>query len=124
MKSKIELLAKKYKSLIESELVNFDYVSQQKNITGVYVIYNEHREILYIGNTNKFNIRFGTDLKHETTHTLVRKLIKNGEFKDRYEILDYLKNKCSIKIEVCETKREAEALEGIAIYCLNPILNK
>ncbi len=46
MKSKIELLAKKYKSLIESELVNFDYVSQQKNITGVYVIYNEHREIL------------------------------------------------------------------------------
>ena len=45
-------------------------------------------------------------------------------FSDRYKVVDFLKNKCSIKIEVCETKREAEALEHIAIYILNPPLNK
>lgn len=124
MNVQIENLNSKFNTLIESELKTFDEVSLMKNIMGVYIIYNCENEIIYIGSTNKFNIRFGTDLKHESTHTLVSKLIKSGSFEDRYQVKDYLKTKCSIRIEICETKREAEALEHIAIFVLEPSLNK
>jgi excinuclease UvrABC nuclease subunit len=124
MNKKIQLLSSKFEKLNASEFISFDQVASLKNVMGVYMIYNESKELLYIGNTNKFHIRFGTDLKHESTHTLVRKMIKKEMFSDRHKVVDFLKNKCSIKIEVCETKREAEALEHIAIYVLNPLLNK
>ena len=124
MNKKIQLLSSKFEKLNASEFISFDQVASLKNVMGVYMIYNESKELLYIGNTNKFHIRFGTDLKHESTHTLVSKMIKKEMFSDRYKVVDFLKNKCSIKIEVCETKREAEALEHIAIYVLNPPLNK
>ena len=124
MNKKIQLLSSKFERLNTSEFISFDQVASLKNVMGVYMIYNESKELLYIGNTNKFHIRFGTDLKHESTHTLVRKMIKKEMFSDRHKVVDFLKNKCSIKIEVCETKREAEALEHIAIYILNPLLNK
>ncbi len=124
MNKKIQLLSSKFEKLNASEFISFDQVASLKNVMGVYMIYNESKELLYIGNTNKFHIRFGTDLKHESTHTLVRKMIKKEMFSDRHKVVDFLKNKCSIKIEVCETKREAEALEHIAIYILNPPLNK
>ena len=124
MNKKIQLLSSKFEKLNASEFISFDQVASLKNVMGVYMIYNESKELLYIGNTNKFHIRFGTDLKHESTHTLVSKMIKKEMFSDRYKVVDFLKNKCSIKIEVCETKREAEALEHIAIYILNPPLNK
>jgi excinuclease UvrABC nuclease subunit len=124
MNKKIQLLSSKFEKLNASEFISFDQVASLKNVMGVYMIYNESKELLYIGNTNKFHIRFGADLKHESTHTLVRKMIKKEMFSDRHKVVDFLKNKCSIKIEVCETKREAEALEHIAIYILNPPLNK
>ena len=124
MNKKIQLLSSTFERLNASEFISFDQVASLKNVMGVYMIYNESKELLYIGNTNKFHIRFGTDLKHESTHTLVRKMIKKEMFSDRHKVVDFLKNKCSIKIEVCETKREAEALEHIAIYILNPLLNK
>jgi len=124
MNKKIQLLSSKFERLNASEFISFDQVASLKNVMGVYMIYNESKQLLYIGNTNKFHIRFGTDLKHESTHTLVRKMIKKEMFSDRHKVVDFLKNKCSIKIEVCETKREAEALEHIAIYILNPLLNK
>ena len=124
MKSKIEFLGEKYKSLVESDFMSFDEVVLLKNTMGVYVIYNHLKEIIYVGNTNKFNVRFGTDLKHESTHTLVMKFIKFAHFEDRYQVVDYLKTKCAMKIEICDSKREAEALEGIAIYCMNPYFNK
>lgn len=123
MDESFQLLKNKYLHLIESKFVSFQDVALL-NTTGVYVIYDENEKIIYIGSTNKFHVRFGTDLKHESTHTLVRKLIKNGEHVDRYSVSDYLNKKCLIKIEECNSKREAEALEHIAIYFLNPRLNK
>ena len=120
----INELSGKFEKLNTSEFISFANVAALKNVMGVYMIYNERKELLYIGNTNKFHIRFGTDLKHESTHTFVRKMIKNEMFSDRHKVVDYLKNKCSMKIEVCASKREAEALEHIAIYILNPPLNK
>ena len=89
----------------------------------VYVIY-EGDTIIYIGKTNKFHVRFGTDLRHESTHTLVKKLIKSEKFKDRIEVKNHFINSCRIRIEICENNRQAEALEHIAIYLLNPFYNK
>lgn len=120
----INNLKKKFEKLINSDFKTFEEVASLKNVMGVYVIFDEKGEIIYIGKTNKFHIRFGTDLKHETTHTLVRKLIKSGSHKDRFEVKDFLIRICKVKIEVCESNREAEALEHIAIYILNPFYNK
>lgn len=124
MVKEFELLLQKFKRLVESDFVGFEDVSKLKNITGVYMIYNENSEIIYIGHTNKFHVRFGTDLMHESTHTLVRKLIRIGWFENRQKVKNYLKNKCRMRIEQCLNKREAEALEHIAILILSPVFNK
>lgn len=123
MNEQLALLSQKFENLFLSNLLEFGQVASMKNKMGVYVIY-QGEQILYIGKTNKFHVRFGTDLKHESTHTLVRKLIKNGEHKDRHEVVQFLKNLCKYRIELCNSNREAEALEGIAIYILKPALNK
>ena len=123
MIKKLSLLASKFDNLLKSNLLNFEQVAFLKNQMGVYVIY-EGEHVLYVGKTNKFHIRFGTDLKHESTHTLVRKLIKSERFKDRHEVVHFLKNSCQFRIELCNSNREAEALEGIVIYILDPDLNK
>ena len=119
----IRELSNKFDKLNSSEFISFAQVAEEKNVMGVYMIYDERKELIYIGNTNKFHIRFGTDLKHESTHTLVRKMIKKEMFSDRHKVVAFLKNICSMKIEVCESKREAEALERLAIYLLNPPFN-
>ena len=75
MNKLITELSDKFEILNASKYKTFDEVSALKNVMGVYMIYIVKGELLYIGNTNKFHIRFGTDLKHESTHTLVRKLI-------------------------------------------------
>lgn len=124
MNTSIAELYDKFQALINSDSISFSEVLNLKNKIGVYLIYNELEELLYIGNTNKLHIRFGANLKHEKTHTLVRKLIKNQSFDNRYEVIDFLKNKCRMKIAICESKRQAEALEHLAIYILEPQLNK
>lgn len=116
-------LNEKFNKLCCSDFYSFEEVSKMRNIMGVYVIY-EGATIIYIGKTNKFHIRFGTDLRHESTHTLVRKLIKSERFKDRIEVKNHFIKSCKIKIEICETNRQAEALEHIAIHILNPFYNK
>lgn len=111
-------------SLLNSVEMSFIEISKMKKVMGVYVIYSPNNEIIYIGHTNNFHVRFGTDLKHETTHTLVKKLIKQGLFNDRKEVSFFLINKCRYRIHVCENKREAEASEHFCIWALNPKYNK
>jgi excinuclease UvrABC nuclease subunit len=123
MNETITLLYNKFDKLVSSSFLAFDEVAALKDQMGVYVIFEEE-QILYVGKTNKFHVRFGTNMKHENTHTLVRKIIKSGRFKDRYEVIQFLSNACKIKIEVCNSNREAEALESIAILILDPVLNK
>lgn len=123
MKEHYESLGKKYANLIESRFISFSEIALKKNIMGVYIAYSEDEKIIYIGSTNKFNIRFGTDLKHESTHTLMKKLLRNT-FSNRDLAKNYLMNICKFKIEECSTKREAEALEHFAIWLLNPVYNK
>ena len=124
MQEKLLLISEKLNSIVYSKYLSFEDVVSLKNVTGVYFIYDQKDELLYIGNTNKFHIRFGTDLKHESTHTFVRKLIKRKLFSDRHEVVAFLKSKCKFKVSICVTKREAEALEGLCIYILGPVYNK
>jgi excinuclease UvrABC nuclease subunit len=112
-----------FTKLIDSSLITFNEVKAMKNVMGVYIIFSGDGNILYIGSTNKFNIRFGTDLKHESTHTLMKKLLKQGVHIDRFTAQNHFTNYYKYKIQICETKRQAEALEHFAIWTLNPIYN-
>jgi len=123
MDKSIQQLDLMFRTLQESSLMTFNEVKELKKIMGVYMVYSTDNKILYIGNTNNFNIRFGTDLRHESTHTLIRKLIKNGIHLDRGIAADYFTNHYKYKIHICKTKREAEALEHLAIWILNPEYN-
>jgi excinuclease UvrABC nuclease subunit len=120
---KFLLVRDRLNKVLISDFLTFDQVSKLKNQMGVYFVY-EDDVILYIGKTNKFNIRFGVDLKHETTHTLVAKLIKSGRFQDRFEVIDFLKNICKVRIVLADSNTEAEAIEAMAIWLLNPVFNK
>jgi len=123
MEKSIEKLNSMFNELQKSNLISFDEVKSMKNVMGVYIIYSHENEILYIGHTNKFHVRFGTDLKYESTHTLIRKLLKALVHKDIITAQQYFINKYKYRIKTCETKREAEALEHLAIWILNPIYN-
>ena len=114
----------KFKDLVNSDFMCFEEVSSKKNIMGVYTIYDDKDLLIYVGSTNKFHVRFGIDIKYESTHTLMRKFLTSGRFRDRLEASKFLKDACRIKIEICDSKREAEALESMAIYIMNPIYNK
>ena len=124
MKKHFDQLNKMYAELVSIDFTSFREIAAKKNIAGVYIIYSQEEEIIYIGSTNKFNIRFGTDLKHESTHTLVRKLLKREIFSERKLAVEYLLTKCKFRIQICDNKREAEALESFAIWVLNPKYNK
>jgi hypothetical protein len=120
MKEHIEHLNESYRELLSSAFISYEVVKSFKNIMGVYIIYTIDNEILYIGSTNKFHVRFGVDLKHESTHTLIKKLIKAGVHSDRFIAVDHLKKHYKYRIQECSNKREAEALEHFAIWSLNP----
>ena len=123
MANSIEKLNSMFIELQESKLISFNEVKSMKNIMGVYIIYSHENEILYIGSTNKFHIRFGVDLKYESTHTLIRKLLKAEIHPNITTAQDYFTYHYKYKIKTCETKREAEALEHLAIWILNPKYN-
>jgi len=55
---------------------------------------------MYIGSTNNFNVRFGTDLRHESTHTLIKKLLKAEIHSDRSVAADYFKNHNKYKVKL------------------------
>lgn len=124
MDNHFQKLREKFTSLVTSPFVNFSDIVKMKDIMGTYIIYSCEEKIIYIGSTNRFNIRFGVDLKYETTHTLLKKFLKNQIFEDRKAAVDFLTNTCKFKVGRCETKREAEALEHFAIWALNPQYNK
>jgi excinuclease UvrABC nuclease subunit len=123
MEKSVEQLNLMFDELQKSDFKTFDEVKDLKKIMGVYIIYSQDNEILYIGSTNNFFVRFGTDLRHESTHTLIRKLIKAAVHSDRIVARDYFTNHYKYKIYVCENKRKAEALEHLAIWILDPKYN-
>jgi len=118
-----EWLNKKFKEVKNSILRKFEDVAKIK-ATGVYFIYlsNNTETPIYIGNTNKFNIRFGIDLKDKSTHTLHRKLLSEHQ-SDSKKVTHFLQNECIYRITECKNKIEAEALEHFAILVFQPKYN-
>ncbi len=119
-----DLLNELYSQLLNSKWISFEEVKEKKKVIGVYIIYSKAEEILYIGSTNNFNVRFGTDLCYESTHTLLRKLLKTEVHPNKVVAIDHFKNHYKYKIQMCASKREAEALEHLAIWALTPRFNK
>jgi len=116
-----ERLKMKFEKIIKSDLLNFESVKEKK-LLGVYFIYSKDRETpIYIGKTNNLHVRFGTDLKHKSTHTLHKKLLEEGYSKE--QIKDFLINQWEYRIEECENEIEAEALEHLAILIFKPNYN-
>ncbi|GGC76107.1 hypothetical protein GCM10011387_32390 [Pedobacter quisquiliarum] len=124
METEINDLRHAITQLVNSPYISFADVKKQKNIMGVYMIYDQFDSLMYIGSTNKFNVRFGTDLRHESTHTLMKKLITLQVHLDRATAQDHFSNHYKYKVHICYNKREAEALEHLAIWILNPKYNK
>jgi hypothetical protein len=123
MDKEINKLVLKYQDLIKCELISFEKVKSLKKVMGVYLIYSIEGELMYVGSTNNFNVRFGTDLRHEATHTLMKKLLRLKIHEDRKIAADHFTNHYRYRIQFCDTKREAEALEHLAIWLLSPIYN-
>lgn len=117
----LEELKKAFDDLLASSFLTFQEVKNLEKVMGVYFIYFGEK-IIYIGSTNKFDVRFGTDLLHKSTHTLHDKLQKEG--KKTKEIQEFFKSTCRYKIKICEDKLKAEALEHFAIWCFKPPYNK
>lgn len=114
-------LGRDFKDLLSSPFVTFDEVKKLKKIKGVYLIYFSGK-IIYAGSTNNFNVRFGTDMLHKTTHTLHSKLLNEGM--PTQKIKDFFKNKCKCKIKICKDMLRAEALEHFVIWATRPKYNK
>ena len=112
-------LKEDFEALDKSDFLDWEQIKELKKITGVYVIFFENK-VIYVGETNKFNIRFGTDLMHKTTHTFHRKLLKE---KTLEEVKDFIKNQCKYKIKECKDEVEAEQLEHFVISIYEPPYN-
>jgi len=124
MLAQVQVISDKLIELVNSNTLTFQQVKSHKNVMGVYLIYNQLDQLMYVGSSNKFHIRFGTDLRHESTHTLMRKLLKLEIHIDRLTAQDHFSVHYKYKINICQDKREAEALEHLAIWILQPIFNK
>lgn len=121
IQKRLKQLREDFEELLGSRSISFKEVATFKNVMGVYLVYFKE-EIIYAGSTNNFNIRFGTDLFHKSTHTLHRKLSKEG--KTTQQVKDFLNNNCRYKIKECKDKLEAEALEHLVIWIIKPKYNK
>src|SRR6476661_3987399 len=93
----------------ESADVTFTEIKQKKKITGVNMIFNENQNLLSIRSTNNFNVRFRTDLSHESTHTLMKKLLRAQVHLNRSVAKSFFMNQYKYKVLECTNKREAEA---------------
>jgi len=114
----------KFDRLIAGPFLSFGEVAALKDQTGVYLVCQEEDTPLCIGKTNKFHVRFGTDLKHGSTRTSVRKRVAAKPLIDCGGVVHFLATACKIRVEPRETGREAEALEAVAIFLLDPAFNR
>ena len=112
-------LKENFEALDKSDFLSWEQIKQLKGIIGVYVIFFENK-IIYVGKTNNFNVRFGTNLMDKSTHTLHRKLLRE---KSLEEVRDFIKQKCRYKIKECNDVIEAEELESFVISVFEPSYN-
>ena len=121
MKNELDILQRGIVELENSSFLTYEHVKKLKNLSGVYMVFDGD-EIIYIGSTKNFYVRFGTDLKHKSTHTLNNKLlIEKGNLD---EVSEILKKKFRYKVKICNNMLMAESLEHFAIWVYKPRYNK
>ncbi|MEM1839092.1 MAG: GIY-YIG nuclease family protein [Candidatus Bathyarchaeia archaeon] len=92
---------------------------------GVYVIFNERNEAIYVGRTRNLRRRLLYDHRRENVRgSQFRKaLMQNYGFKNKDEISSYIDQKCRFKFKEIEDPAERIRLEHFAIAILAPLLN-
>jgi len=103
---------------------------------GVYCIYNEKKEIIYVGSaglSHTLMYRIGdlfvynkNSKKNRFHHTLTYKLIHDPDpkkFNNIYEVRKYYLEECRFKIIIADSDAEAHALEHLLILLFKPPFN-
>jgi len=98
---------------------------------GVYCIYNEKKEIIYVGSaglSHTLMYRIGdlfvynkNSKKNQFHHTLTYKLKK--EFGDIGKVRNYYFENCRFKVIIADSDAEAHALEHLLILLFKPPFN-
>jgi len=92
---------------------------------GVYLIFNEQNEVIYIGRTANLNRRLlGDHMRGNVRGSQFRRaLMKNYGLKSEKQVSSYIKEKCSFKFKIVENIEERIRLEHFATAILAPVLN-
>jgi len=116
----------KVKELLRSQSFSFgNRNSDVHDKAGVYVIFNERNEIIYIGRT--MNLRRRLLGNHRSGNIrgsqFRRALMQNYGLKDECEISNYIRQKCTFKFKEIEDSLERVRFEHYATTILAPTLN-
>jgi hypothetical protein len=123
METKIEFIKSKIIALLNSDVVSFFTLKHEIKKMCVFMVYDHNSELVYIGSANKFDVRVELDKLHES-NPLVNIMMKQNHIHELRQFKEYIKGYCSFRTLSCETMQEAKAIEHLAIYLLNPILNR
>lgn len=116
----------KVRELLEGKEICFSNVatSEVPEAPGVYVIFNEQNEVIYVGRT--INLRRRLLREHRRGNVngsqFRRALSRNFGFESEDQISGYI-DQCTFKFKIIEDSKERIRLEHFAIAVLAPILN-
>jgi len=116
----------KVKTLLRSQSFSFGNTnSDVPDEAGVYAIFNERHEIIYIGRTRNLRRRLlGNHRSGNIRGSQFRKaLMQNYGLKDEDEISNYIRQKCTFKFNEIEDSVERVRFEHFATAVLMPTLN-
>jgi excinuclease UvrABC nuclease subunit len=116
----------KVKELLTSQ--NFSFRNKNSNVpdeAGVYAIFNERNEVIYIGRTRNLRRRLlGNHRSGNIRGSQFRRaLMQNYGLKDEDEISNYIRQKCAFKFMEIKDPVERVKLEHFATAILAPTLN-
>jgi hypothetical protein len=117
----------KVKELLASQSYSFRIAPSDRvpDKPGVYVIFNERDEIIYVRGTNNLRRRLLENDRcgNVRVSQFRRALIQNCGLKDEGEASNYIRQKCTFKFKEIEDCVERIRLEHFATAILAPTLN-
>lgn len=95
------------------------------SLAGVYAIYNNSDDVIYVGTSKNMKNRIFTNhkngnMKASSFRVQVSRLLRS---KDEYEIKNYIVENCRFRVLSIEDNNERYKFEHFAIGVLNPELN-
>jgi excinuclease UvrABC nuclease subunit len=124
---KYENVASKYIEKVRALLASssFRFEDNVPNKAGVYAVFNERNEVIYIGRTRNLRRRLlGNHRSGNIRGSQFRRaLMQNYGLKDENEISNHIRQKCTFKFMEIEDPVERVRLEHFATAILAPTLN-